>query len=132
MKKITWISIHLSVFALIILMLTPGCKKKDDTTPTPNPVSVSNTTWDATIIYSATTSWHADITFNEDGTTKYDEPADPGSYLSYGTWTLTGSKIHFGIGLDPNFIFDGTISGNSMSGTFVSGTETKTWSAVKR
>jgi hypothetical protein len=114
----------------IVLMLASGCSKKDDT-PTPAVVSVSNTTWDATIV-SGTTSWHADITFNADGTTKYDEPSNPGVYLSYGTYTLTGDKIHFGIGMDPSYVFDGTITGNSMTGTYLFGSETKTWTAVKR
>lgn len=96
------------------------------------PLNISNTTWDATLIHSTTYQWHADVTFNANGTTKYDEPSSPGVYLTYGTWTLTGDKIHFGIGLDPAYIFDGIIIGNNMNGTYTFGTDTKTWSALKR
>jgi len=94
--------------------------------------NLNNTTWDVLIIYDVNNSWHADVVFNSDGTTKYDEPDSPGVYLSYGVWTMTGNNIHFGIGLDPNYVFDGTIVGNTMSGTFKFGTATKTWSAIKK
>jgi hypothetical protein len=92
---------------------------------------IKNTTWDVTIVFNTSTSWHADVTFYADGKTKYDEPASPGAYLTYGIWNLTNDKIHFDIGLGTSYIFDGTITDNSkMSGTFVYGGTTKTWSAV--
>jgi len=112
----------------VIIILSSSCKKDDEN----NNPSVSVTTWDVTVVYDTATTWHADVTFNADGTTKYDEPSAPGVYLSYGTWTLTGDKIHFGIGMDPDMVFDGTVTGNTMSGSFVSGGKTRTWSAVKR
>ena len=114
----------------VLFMLAGSCKKDKDETPAP--LSVSGTTWDILVVYDTTTSWHADITFNADGTSKYDEPSDPGAYLSYGTWTLTNNKIHFSIGLDPNYIFDGTVVGNTVSGTYIFGAGTKVWSGVKR
>lgn len=93
--------------------------------PSPN---INNTTWDVTIFFNSTTSWHADITFYVDGTMKYDEPANPGLYLTYGVWSLNEDKIHWTV----PYVFDGTISGVTMSGTFVYGTQIKNWSAVKR
>ena len=120
------------IYVLIIfgfgLIFAISCKKSDDTSTV---VSIGNTTWDATIGPS-TASWHADIKFNADGTTTYDEPSSPGTYLSHGTYTLSGNKIHFNIGLDPYYIFDGTISGNNMSGTYSYNTEARPWSATKR
>ncbi len=95
-------------------------------------IDIKNTTWDVTIIFNATTTWHADVTFYEDGTTKYDEPANPGVYLTYGTWSLNNNQIHWDIGLGSSYIFDGTIKDYSMSGTFVYAGEIKTWSAIKK
>lgn len=46
----------------------------------------ADTVWDFHLIHSATTDWHADVTFYADSTTKYDEPSDPGTYTTYGTW----------------------------------------------
>lgn len=97
------------------------------------PLNIDNTTWDV-LINNGNSSWHADVTFYADGTTKYDEPANPGVYLSYGTWTITDDKIHWDVDptLDPNYVFDGTIVNNTMSGTYVFNTETPAWSAVKK
>jgi hypothetical protein len=95
------------------------------------PLNISNTTWDVLII-NGNSSWHADLTFYADGTTKYDEPANPGAYLSYGTWTLTDDKIHWVLdpSIIPNYVFDGIITNNTMSGTYVFNANTETWSAV--
>jgi hypothetical protein len=92
---------------------------------------INNTTWDVTLGQSPN-QWHADVTFYENGTTKYDEPANPGMYLTYGVWSTNGNLIHWSIGLDPDYIFDGTIAGDNMSGTYVWASQTVTWSAVKR
>lgn len=93
---------------------------------------INNSTWDVTIFFNSSTSWHADVTFYSNGTTKYDEPSYPGLYLSYGKWSLSGNQIHWDIGPGSSYIFDGTIKDNSMSGTFVYVGETKTWSAIKK
>lgn len=94
--------------------------------------NILNTTWDVSIFFNSTATWHADVTFNSDGTTRYDEPESPGAYLTYGKWSITKDQIHWDIGFDDDYIFDGTVTGNTMSGTFVYGGETKTWSAVKK
>lgn len=93
---------------------------------------ISDTTWDVTIQYTTTSSWHADVTFNANGKTKYDEPTAPGVYLSYGDWTLKDNKINWNIGMKDNYIFEGTITNNTMSGTFFSNGATRTWSAILR
>lgn len=93
---------------------------------------IDNSTWDVTLIYSPTDQWHADVTFFENGTTKYDEPASPGVYLTYGVWSIRDNKIHWNIGFKDSYIFDGTIEGNKMSGTYIYGSEPRTWNAIKR
>ncbi len=94
--------------------------------------NIDNTTWDVLLVLSNTNQWHADVTFRPDGTTKYDEPAFPGVYTTYGIWSINNNLIHWTMGMDPNYIFDGTVTGNTMSGTFVYGGQTHAWSAVKR
>jgi uncharacterized protein (TIGR02145 family) len=95
---------------------------------------INNTTWDVTIYVSSIASYHADVTFYADGTTKYDEPSSPGSYLSYGTWTLTDDKIHWVLDSSrPNiYLFDGTVINNTMSGTYTFASDNLPWSAVKK
>jgi len=93
---------------------------------------INNTTWDVTIFFNATTKWHANVTFNADGTTKYDEPDNPGLYLTYGVWSMNNDHIRWSMGLDPNYIFKGSVFENTMSGSFVFGGLTKNWIAVKR
>lgn len=102
--------------------------KKDDSGPN----NINNTTWDATIIYDANTFWHADVTFNADGTTKYDEPDYPGIYLKHGVWSRNNDQIHWDIGNKTDFIYDGTITGNKMIGTFYANGASRTWNAVKK
>jgi hypothetical protein len=84
-----------------------------------------NTTWDFIVQYSETGFWHADVTFYADGTTRYDEPAVPGLYLSYGTWSMECNTLYYIMdSSDPHgpnygdwYHFTGTLSGNTMSGT---------------
>lgn len=99
-----------------------------------NPIidNIINTTWDVTIFFNSSTTWHADVTFLPDGTTRYDEPDFPGLYLSYGKWSLISNKIHWDIGPGDSYVFDGTVIGDTMSGTFVYAGAIKTWSAVRR
>jgi len=101
----------------------------------PPMIDINNTTWDVTINNPPNGFWHADVTFYADGTTKYDEPSSPGSYLSYGTWKLTGDKIHWVLdssSTSNSYVFDGTVVNSTMSGTYTFGSETPTWSAVKK
>ena len=94
--------------------------------------SVANTTWDVTVFFNSTNSWHADVTFNADGTTKYDEPDSPGVYLRYGKWSIDNNKIHWDIGFPGFYIFDGIVTGNSMNGKFLYSGTLRNWSAIKR
>jgi hypothetical protein len=99
-----------------------------------NEISLINTTWDFTVNYSETVLWHADVTFYPDGTTKYDEPDDPGIYVFYGTWSMEGNILFYIMdssgGLGTNYQFTGTLSGITMNGTFTLGDGTGTWSAT--
>ena len=80
-----------------------------------------NTTWDFIITVNITNAyWHADVTFYADGTTRYDEPADPGTFLNYGAWSMEGNTLYYELDPsdpDPWYHFTGTLSGNTMSGT---------------
>jgi len=98
--------------------------------------SLDSTMWDFLIEYDSNTSWHADVTFKSDGTTIYDEPSSPGTYLSYGTWALNGNTMTMDLDSSQSandyYQFTGTLSGNTMSGTFtLLGEPDKNWSATK-
>ena len=95
-------------------------------------LNLINTTWDFLIIFSENTFWHADVTFYADGTTRYDEPDYPGTYLFFGTWSMEGNVLYYVLNPDwPNhYHFTGTLSGNTMSGTWTWGDELKTWTAT--
>jgi hypothetical protein len=127
MKKILQNLIFSLAMLGILFIMTGSCKKEDSTRD-----SINNSTWDARIMYSSNVSWHADITFNEDGTYTYDQPSDPGYFLNHGTWTLDGDVIKFGVALSPYCTFTGTVSGNTIKGTYSYTTGTKDWSAVKK
>ena len=97
--------------------------------------SLDNTTWDFLLIHNENVSWHADVIFNDDGTSVYDELEYPGQYMVYGTWTMSGNELTWDMGADQNKInyqFTGTLSGNSMSGTYVFGDLARTWSATPK
>jgi hypothetical protein len=97
--------------------------------------SLVNTKWDFLLIHSSTVSWHADVTFNEDGTTVYDEPDFPGQYLTNGTWSISDNTLTYDMDSsddsNTSYQFVGPLSGNTMSGTYSFGTETKNWTATK-
>lgn len=101
-----------------------------------NTRSLAGTKWDFTINYVGKNKvkWNADVTFNEDGTTVYDEPESPGAYLTKGTWSLEGNNLTYNFDSeDPNrsdMIFKGVISEKTMSGTWSYGKAT-TWSAIE-
>jgi len=98
--------------------------------------TLDNTVWDFLLIHDSNTSWHADVTFNTDGSTVYDEPANPGDYTVYGTWSLNGNTLTYNADTsstsDPDYyIFTGTLSGNTMSGTYTWDVQDKNWTATK-
>lgn len=101
-----------------------------------NNISLINTTWDFTVNWSETVSWHADVTFYADGTTMYDEPEYPGIYTMYGTWSLNGDVLDYIMDasgrFDPYYHFTGTLSGNTMNGTFTNWDGLRPWSATLR
>jgi len=97
--------------------------------------SLDGTTWDFLLIHDSATSWHADVTFNADGTTIYDEPTSPGTYLTNGTWSLNGNILTYDMDsslTSTSYQFTGTLLNNTMSGTYTFGTDPdKTWNATK-
>lgn len=93
--------------------------------------SLDDTTWDFYLMHDTNLTWHADVTFNADGTTVYDEPDFPGMYTTYGTWTLEGNTLTYI--MDPEmsvYHFTGTITENTMAGTYTFGPD-RNWSATK-
>lgn len=97
--------------------------------------SLDETTWDFLIVYDPNQSSNADVTFNADGTTLYDEPSSPGTYTTNGTWSLNGNVLTYDIDTDPNnnssYLFTGTLSNNTMSGTFTHYSGVLNWTATK-
>ena len=84
---------------------------------------LSNTKWAFLLNYSATNSnYPGDVDFYDDGTTRWDEPSEPGVYTTYGTWSVQGDTVMYNLLGDPaatSYIFTGTVVGGaSMSGTF--------------
>ncbi|WP_264559060.1 fibronectin type III domain-containing protein [Flavobacterium sp. N2270] len=88
------------------------------------------------LINNSGSSWNADVTFNADGTTVYDEPSDPGTYLTNGTWSLNGNILTYDMDssepTNASYQFTGTLLNSTMSGTFTwSGSPDQTWSAIE-
>lgn len=103
-----------------------------------NTSSLDNTTWDFLLIHdnTPTGSWNADVTFNDDGTTIYDEPSEPGTYLTNGTWSLNGNELTYDLDssetTNTSYQFTGTLNADTMSGTYTfNGSPDKTWTATK-
>lgn len=101
-------------------------------------LSLAGTTWDIAFTFyntSSTVNWNADVTFNANGTTKYDEPAYPGVYLMNGTYVITGNTIDYKMGppSDPGYTLVGKVNGKTMSGTY-NGSPIKpnVWTATQR
>ncbi|CAM1347001.1 hypothetical protein [Tenacibaculum insulae] len=101
--------------------------------------SLENSTWDFLLIHdpnTSTGSWNADVTFNPDGTTIYDEPSNPGAYLTNGTWSLDGNNLTYDLDssetTNTSYQFTGVLDADTMSGTYTfNGTPDKTWTATK-
>lgn len=81
-------------------------------------------------------TWHADVTFNIDGTTVYHDATSPSdTYLIYGTWMITRDRLLYDLESDikdnNDFHFTGTFTGNTLSGTYTYGVENdKEWTAI--
>jgi hypothetical protein len=89
-----------------------------------------DTMWDLTFPRGES-QWNADVNFYADGTTLYDEPADPGQFLAEGTYVLDGIDLSYNMDIEAAtdyYLLIGTISGKTMSGTYGDGEWT--WSAV--
>jgi len=80
-------------------------------------------------------TWHADVIFNPDSTTVYDEPSSPGTYTSYGVWSLNGNTLDYNLDSSTTngvYEFTGTLNGNTMIGTFLfPGYPDAAWTAIE-
>lgn len=97
--------------------------------------SLDDSTWNF-LINNSGSSWNADVTLNSDGTAVYDEPSSPGTYLTYGTWSLSGNVLTYDMDssepTNASYQFTGTLLNSTMSGTFTwSGSPDQTWSAIE-
>jgi hypothetical protein len=96
--------------------------------------TLTGTTWDFFHTFSAQISWHANVTFNADGTTKYDEPDSPGTYLNIGKWKIANNILTFALKGDytaTSYVYTGITSSTGLTGTFNFGTDApKVWTAV--
>jgi len=95
--------------------------------------SLDDTTWDFLLVHNSYTSWHADVTFNADGTSVYDEPSFPGTW----TWSLSGNVLTYDLGASPTktsyqITGVGVLLNNTMAGTYTGETGIdKFWPATK-
>lgn len=80
--------------------------------------TLAGTTWDFLFLHDVNATWHADVTFNSDGTVLYDEPASPGVYLTHGTWSVTNDTL--------NYIFDPQHGNSAAFTSIITGSLTKT------
>jgi hypothetical protein len=97
--------------------------------------SLDATTWNF-LINNSGSSWNADVVFNANGTTVYDEPSSPGTYLTNGTWSLNGNILTYDMDssepTNASYQFTGTLLNNTMSGTYNFGVQPdQTWSAIE-
>lgn len=99
--------------------------------------SLDDTKWAFLLDYDASNlNYPGDVDFFADGTTKWEEPAYPGLYTTYGTWSVSEDIASYNMTGDPaavSYIYTGTVIGNAtMSGVFTWGTSPdKTFSATK-
>lgn len=99
-----------------------------------NTLTLAGTTWDLTFLHSETLTWHADVTFYEDGSAFYTEPAAPGVYDYWGVWSLEENRLHYDMIQDTvgeTYILTGFIEENSMNGTYTFNQENPLWTGVK-
>jgi len=96
-------------------------------------LGLADTTWDFEFFVGDVSSWNADVTFNADGTTLYDEPSNPGENLANGTWSLEGNILTYDLDttdLIYTYVIDGTLFENTMSGTWDEGMQS--WNAIPK
>ncbi len=87
--------------------------------------SLAGTTWDFLFKHTETITWNGDVTFNADGTTAYDEPAEPGVYYTEGIWSMTGNQLTYIMDSSKenpqSYVFTATLEDETMIGTYTFG-----------
>lgn len=104
-------------------------------------LSFENTNWKFSTYYpvsqfSTGITIESTINFYDDGTTKFDEiGVGQGYFITYGTWSLNGNTLSYSFNsTDPNnpeYLYIGTLSGTTMSGTYTYSNGPGTWSAIQ-
>jgi hypothetical protein len=109
-----------------------------------NTLPLSNTVWKFATYYppsqySTGITLYSRIDFYKNNTTRFDEldlPLHcPGCFIAYGTWSLKGNTLtYIWEGSDPNssttYIYTGTLTGMTMSGSFKHPSTPGTWTAT--
>jgi hypothetical protein len=130
MTEITDLDLNTAYFFRIFATTATGTYYSEEVSF--STLDFNDSKWDFTFPYG-TSQWNADVNFNADGTTLYDEPAAPGMFLAEGTYVLDGTGLTYdmdaGNSEDP-YLLTGTISGKTMSGTYAWGEDTRAWTAV--
>lgn len=103
-------------------------------------LSLANSTWKFTTNYppsqySSGYSIQSKIQFYSDGTAKFDEiGSGQGYFITYGTWQANGNNVtYIWEGSNPSastYVYNGTISGSTISGNFTHPTVPGTWNAI--
>ncbi len=91
-----------------------------------NTWTISNTQWAFLLNYLQSNppllNYPGNVDFYSDGTAKWDEPAYPGQYTQYGTWTVGHDTLYYNFLGDPqatSYVFTGIVTNaDTMSGTF--------------
>ena len=104
-----------------------------------NTLLFDNTIWDIVFVEDSAVAFNyvpkVKIIFNDDGTTISEDHDYPGIFYN-GTWSINGLDVDFDSGLDPlvvSYIFNGTITGTDMGGSYTWGaTGSKVFIAEKR
>ncbi|MDI9308576.1 MAG: hypothetical protein QM535_00055 [Limnohabitans sp.] len=99
-------------------------------------LSLKNTNWKFATYYPRNQyTINSVVNFFSDGTTKFDElGSTAGLFITYGTWTNEGNVVtYIWEGNNPNnstYVYTGTISGMTITGTFTHPSDPGTWNAI--
>lgn len=100
-------------------------------------LSLKNTNWKFATYYPRNQyTINSVVNFFSNGTTKFDELGNTaGLFITYGTWTNEGNVVTYvWEGNNPNnstYVYTGTISGLTITGTFTHPGDPGTWNAVR-
>jgi hypothetical protein len=97
-------------------------------------VDFTDVTWYFDFIHDGEVGWPAEVIFYEDGTAFYTEPAAPGQFDFWGTWSIVDNILTYDMDSSTDngaYILTGTIEGKTMSGTYTFGEHNYPWAATR-